>query len=92
MDLLKRHLDLKDEFYERVRTEARQTPEPERRLRETVTELKKTVENQKTEIQELRQLVTRPTFAGAVLTRESHRPAERGPASDNIVPFPGRTT
>ncbi|MET8299218.1 hypothetical protein ABZ729_07860 [Streptomyces sp. NPDC006678] len=92
MALQKRHVDLKNEFYERVRTETRQTPESERRLRETVTKLKKTVANQKAEIQELRQLVTRLTLAGAVLTQEGDRPAERGRASDNIVPFPGTTT
>lgn len=43
MALLKRHVDLKNEFFERVRTEAEQMPEPERKLRETVTKLKKTI-------------------------------------------------
>ncbi|MFB8036638.1 hypothetical protein ACFC5Z_27610 [Streptomyces sp. NPDC056004] len=42
MALMKRHADLKNEFYERVRTETRQVPEPEKRLRETVSRLKKT--------------------------------------------------
>lgn len=91
MALLKRHVDLKNEFYERVRTETRQTPESERRLRQTVTQLKKTVANQKAEIEELRQLVTRLTLASAVLTQDDAKSAERGPGCDNIVPFPGAT-
>ncbi len=37
MALLKRHVDLKNEFHERVRTETHQVPETERRLRDTVT-------------------------------------------------------
>lgn len=87
MALLKRHVDLKNEFYERVRTETQQIPESEKRLRETVTKLKKTIANQKAEIQELRQLVTRLTLASAVLTQDDNRPRVREPASDNIVPF-----
>ncbi|MFV5998926.1 hypothetical protein ACNPQM_43110, partial [Streptomyces sp. NPDC056231] len=77
--LLKRHLDLKNEFYECVRNETQQTPETETRLRETVTKLKKTVAEQRTEIQELRDLVTRPTLASAVLTQG--KAASAGPAS-----------
>ncbi|MEU0837751.1 hypothetical protein [Streptomyces sp. NPDC005969] len=79
MSLLKRHLDLKNEFYECVRNETQQTPETEKRLRETVTKLKKTVAEQRTEIQELRDLVTRLTLASAVLTQG--KAASAGPAS-----------
>jgi hypothetical protein len=50
MALVKRHADLKNEFYERVRTEAQQVPEAERRLRESVVKLKETVSNQRREI------------------------------------------
>lgn len=39
MAVMRRHADLKNEFYERVRTETQQVPEPERRLRETVAKL-----------------------------------------------------
>ncbi|MFH8379108.1 hypothetical protein ACH4A7_37040 [Streptomyces cyaneofuscatus] len=92
MALLRRHVDLKNEFYERVRTETRQTPETEKRLRETITKLKGTVANQKAEIDELRQLVTRLTLASAVLTQECDRQAERTPVPDNIVSFPRTTT
>jgi hypothetical protein len=91
MALLKRHVDLKNEFYERVRTESQQIPESERRLRETVTKLKKTVANQKAEIEELRQLVTRLSLASAVLTQEDSTPMVHEPAPSNIVPFPGTT-
>ncbi|WP_435809589.1 hypothetical protein [Streptomyces iakyrus] len=51
MALLRPHTDLKNEFYERVRTETRQVPEPERGLRETVTKLKEIVARQKAEIE-----------------------------------------
>ncbi|BBC29423.1 hypothetical protein SGFS_007170 [Streptomyces graminofaciens] len=87
MALQKRHADLKNEFYERVRTETRQVPESERRLRETVTKLKETVANQRAEIKELRQLVTRLTLASAVLTRDDYQQAQGPPAADNVVPF-----
>ncbi|MFC8708986.1 hypothetical protein ACFUCQ_03470 [Streptomyces sp. NPDC057197] len=90
MALLKRHVDLKNEFYERVRTETQQIPETEKRLRETVTKLKKTIAEQRTEIQELRALVTRLTLASAVLTQGKAASAE--PASDNVIPFPKSTT
>jgi len=79
MALMKRHADLKNEFYERVRNEARQVPEAEQRLRETVTKLKKTIASQRTELEELRRLVpprphTQPAChrqpALSVLTRE----------------------
>jgi len=92
MALLKRHADLKNEFYERVRNETQQIPETERRLRETVTKLKKTVSNQRAEIEELRQLVTKLTLANAVLTHESHNQAETGPVSGNVIAFPGSKT
>ncbi|MQS04534.1 hypothetical protein, partial [Streptomyces alkaliterrae] len=67
MALMKRHADLKNEFYERVRNETQQVPETEKRLRETVGKLKKTAANQKEEIDELRQQVTLLAMAGAVL-------------------------
>jgi septin family protein len=88
MALLRRHADLKNEFYERVRTETRQVPESERRLRETVTKLKKTIANQKAEIQELRLQITRLTLASAVLTQESDGQVERASVPDNIMAFP----
>jgi predicted RNase H-like nuclease (RuvC/YqgF family) len=84
---MKRHADLKNEFYERVRKETRQVPESEKRLRETVTKLKKTIANQKAEIEELRHLVNRLALASAVLTHEGRRQAECAPVPDNVVQF-----
>ncbi|MFC9652084.1 hypothetical protein [Streptomyces sp. NPDC056937] len=92
MALLKRHADLKNEFYERVRTEIHQVPEAEKRLRDTVTKLKKTIANQRAEIEELRQQVTRLTLASAVLTQQDDGQTRREPVPDNVVPFPRSTT
>ncbi|WP_188186966.1 hypothetical protein [Nonomuraea sp. SYSU D8015] len=84
MALLKRHVDLKHEFYERVRTETQQVPEHEQKLRETITTLKKTIANQNTELQELRQLVTSLTLASAVLTHTRPTPSAPTPPPDNV--------
>ncbi|TQJ55996.1 hypothetical protein [Streptomyces sp. SLBN-115] len=92
MALLKRHSDLKNEFYERVRNETRQIPETEKRLRETVVKLKQTITNQRAEIEELRQLVTRLTLASAVLTQPDRGSTEAGLAPDNVVPFRPRAS
>ncbi|MFJ2272505.1 hypothetical protein ACIOHO_40850 [Streptomyces sp. NPDC087849] len=74
MALQKRHADLKHEFYERVRTETKQLPESEKRLRKTVSDLKETVAAQKAEIATLRHQVTQLALANAVLTRQRHEP------------------
>ncbi|WPP32282.1 hypothetical protein [Streptomyces sp. CL7] len=91
MALLKRHVDLKNEFYERVRAETKQMPENEKRLRETVAKLRKTISNQKAEIEELRQQVTRLTLASAVLT-QTKDPTPDSPSLDNVVPLPPPAT
>jgi ectoine hydroxylase-related dioxygenase (phytanoyl-CoA dioxygenase family) len=70
MAIIRRHSDLKNEFYERVRNESAQTPETEKALRETVNKLRKTVADQRTEITELRRQVTGLTLVGAVLTEQ----------------------
>lgn len=86
MALQKRHADLKNEFYERVRTETKQLPEQERRLRKTVSDLKETVATQKAEITALRYQVTQLALANAVLTLQTkERPLEGTP--DNVVPL-----
>ncbi|MFD5065296.1 hypothetical protein [Streptomyces sp. NPDC058394] len=91
MALLKRHADLKNEFYERVRNETQQVPETEKRLREAVAKLKKTVANQKAEIDDLRQQVTLLAMAGAVLVDGQGTPPSPEPppadAPDNVIPF-----
>ncbi|UUU38010.1 hypothetical protein [Streptomyces sp. NBC_00162] len=87
MALIKRHADLKNEFYERVRKETQQVPEAEKRLRETVAKLKKTITNQHEEIEELRQLVTRLTLASAVLAQEQGSAPDPVLAHNNVIPF-----
>ncbi|GAA2689503.1 hypothetical protein [Streptomyces lunalinharesii] len=85
------HADLKNEFFERVRAETKQVPAPEKRLRETVTRLKKTIANQNEELRHLRDLVTRLALASAILTRDTNAPTQPDPVSattaDNVIPF-----
>jgi septin family protein len=104
MALLKRHADLKTEFYERVRAETSQIPETEKRLHETVARLQKTIENQTAELAELRHLVTNLALANAVLRAAPRSPsALDAPSSDhsaadsaspeipdNLIRFPTR--
>jgi len=71
MALLKRHADLKNEFYQRVRNETAQTPEIEARLRETVAQLQATIDSQRDELEELRRVVANLTLASAVLMQET---------------------
>ncbi|MEV6781195.1 hypothetical protein [Streptomyces sp. NPDC051098] len=89
MALYKRHADLKHEFDDRVRTETKQVPETEKRLRDTVAKLKKTIANQNKELEELRTLVTNLTLASAVLTQTEGLSAHSAPVPmpDNVVPF-----
>lgn len=87
MALMKRHADLKNEFYERVRNEAQQIPETEKRLRVTVAKLRKTLANKEAELEKLRQRVTLLTLASAVLTQKKDPDPEPSPTPDNVVPF-----
>ncbi|MEU2671530.1 hypothetical protein ABZ622_22220 [Streptomyces sp. NPDC007164] len=77
---MKRHADLKIEFCERIRTEAQQMPETEKRLR---LRLRQTVSclQPREEITELRRLATSLTLAGAVRIQREES------AADNVVPF-----
>lgn len=104
MALLKRHADLKNEFYERVRAETSQIPETEKRLQETVARLQTTIANQAAELVELRHLVTNLALANAVLRAAAgapspldapsldHTAADSGSHEipDNLVRFPTR--
>jgi hypothetical protein len=83
---MKRHADLKNEFYQRVRAETAQEPETETRLRETVTQLKASIASQRAELEELRRLVTNLTLASAVLTHND-RDMPVPPARENVVPI-----
>ncbi|MET8282968.1 hypothetical protein [Micromonospora sp. NPDC005174] len=86
MALVKRHCDLRAEFYARVRAEAHQIPEAEQRLRETAATLKITVANQTAELAELRALATNLTLANAVLRNMPGSASTRGPAVDTARP------
>ncbi|MET8630663.1 hypothetical protein ABZW30_44405 [Kitasatospora sp. NPDC004669] len=88
MALLKRHADLKNEFYERVRTETTQTPEAEKRLRKTVTELKKRVADLTEENNVLKNQVTNLALASAVLADRLREAEETVLLPDNVVRFP----
>lgn len=89
MALYKRHADLKNEFNERVRTETQQVPEPEQRLRKTVTKLKETLANKEAELKELRHMVTNLALANAVLTRQQSTPPPSPDltTAENVIPF-----
>jgi AcrR family transcriptional regulator len=92
MALLKRHADLKNEFYQRVRNETAQTPEIEARLRETVAQLQATIDSQRDELEELRRVVANLTLASAVLMRETQamqaQPSpEAQPVPENVSPI-----
>ncbi|MFD7974097.1 hypothetical protein [Streptomyces clavifer] len=89
MALMKRHADLKNEFFERVRTETAQIPEDEKRLRRTVAQLKQTVADRNAEIQELRQQITHLTLAAAVLTHD--RSAAPATDTSNVLPLRGQS-
>ncbi|MDH6709052.1 putative nuclease with TOPRIM domain [Kitasatospora sp. MAA19] len=88
MALLKRHADLKNEFYDRVRTEAKQTPEPEKRLRKTVTNLKERVSDLTKENTDLKNQLTQLTLASAVLADQLREAQEHARLPDNVVCFP----
>ncbi|MFJ2582934.1 hypothetical protein [Kitasatospora aureofaciens] len=88
MALMKRHADLKNEFYERVRNETSQIPESEKRLRETVVKLKQTVADKNAEILELRRQITQLTLASAVLTERLNDIGDWSGTRDNVVRFP----
>ncbi|MFJ7911411.1 hypothetical protein [Kitasatospora sp. NPDC096204] len=89
MALMKRHADLKNEFYERVRADTAQIPETEKRLRETIVKLKQTVADKNAEILELRQQITMLTLAGAVLIERLNDAGDQPGAAGNVVRFPG---
>ncbi|WP_405785887.1 hypothetical protein [Streptomyces sp. NBC_01367] len=85
------HLDLKNEFYERVK-ERGATPDAEARLRATIVKLKQTIANKNEELDQLRADVPALVRAVNQLTLENQRLRERldQPAA-NVIPLPGRT-
>jgi septin family protein len=87
MALIKPHADLKNEFYQRVRTQTQQITGEERRLRQTVARLRQTIARQGEEIHDLRHQVTQLTLAAAALTQSQAGTQAERPAPDNVVPL-----
>lgn len=87
MALIKRHADLKNDFYERVRNETGQIPRHEQQLRETVAQLRRTVADQRAEIEDLRNQIINLTLASAVLIDRIEADRHHGAESTNVVPL-----
>ena len=87
MALRKRHADLKNEFYQRVRTQIQQITDEERRLGQTVVKLRQTVTAQREEIRGLRHQLTQVTLAAAVLTQAQAETRTAPAAHGNVVPL-----
>ncbi|MFI0156653.1 hypothetical protein [Streptomyces lydicus] len=86
MALHKRHADLKEEFYARVRSETHQTPEVERRLRKEVVRLKEALKDSRATEAESRHRAEQMALAAAVLILR--RPdSQDQPALGNVIPL-----
>ncbi|MFG2569260.1 hypothetical protein ACGFR6_28005 [Streptomyces sp. NPDC048567] len=86
MALQKRHADLKEEFYARVRTETHQTPEVERRLRKEVVRLKEALKNSRAAEAQSRHRAEQMALAAAVLILRRSDSQDQ-PAPDNVIPL-----
>ncbi|MEU9472182.1 hypothetical protein AB0D78_37395 [Streptomyces avermitilis] len=86
MALQKRHADLKEEFYARVRTETHQTPEVERRLRKEVVRLKEVLKDSRAAEAESRHRAEQMALAAAVLILRQPD-AQDQPAPDSVIPL-----
>lgn len=86
MALQKRHADLKEEFYARVRSETHQTPEVERRLRKEVVRLKEALKDSRTAEAESRRRAEQMALAAAVLILRQPDSQDQ-PAPDNVIPL-----
>ncbi|MFF6853264.1 hypothetical protein [Streptomyces antimycoticus] len=86
MALQKRHADLKEEFYARVRTETHQTPEVETRLRKEVVRLKEALKDSRAAEAESRRRAEQMALAAAVLILRQPD-AQDQPAPDNVFPL-----
>ena len=87
MALLKRHADLKNEFYQRVRAQTQQATSEKRQLRQTFARLRQTITSQREEILSLRDQVIRLTLAAAVLTCHHAESQAAPPDTGSVVPL-----
>ncbi|MBL1109903.1 hypothetical protein JK361_35960 [Streptomyces sp. 5-8] len=86
MALQKRHADLKEEFYARVRTETHQTPEVEKRLRKEVVRLKEALKDSRAAEAASRHRAEQMALAAAVLILRQPDSQDQ-PAPDNVIPL-----
>jgi hypothetical protein len=86
MALQKRHADLKEEFYARVRTETHQTPEVERRLRKEVVRLKGALKDSRAAEAQSRHRAEQMALAAAVLILRQPDGQDQ-PVPDNVIPL-----
>ncbi|MFC8016542.1 hypothetical protein [[Kitasatospora] papulosa] len=86
MALQKRHADLKEEFYARVRSETHQIPEVERRLRKEVVRLKEALKESRAAESESRHRAEQMALAAAVLILQEPD-GENQPVPDNVIPL-----
>lgn len=86
MALHKRHADLKEEFYARVRAETHQTPEVEKWLRKDVVRLKEALKKSRAAEAESRHRAEQVVLAAAVLVlRNSTGQDQTVPG--NVIPL-----
>ncbi|MFJ1954543.1 hypothetical protein ACIOGT_25325 [Streptomyces microflavus] len=86
MALQKRHADLKEEFYARVRKETHQTPEVEKRLRKEVVRLKEALKDSRAAEAESRHRAEQIALAAAVLILRKPDSKDH-PAPGNVIPL-----
>ena len=86
MALQKRHADLKEEFYARVRTETHQTPEVEKRLRKEVVRLKEGLKDSRAAEAESRHRAEQMALAAAVLILRQPDSQDH-PVPGNVIPL-----
>ncbi|MFI9585993.1 hypothetical protein ACIHCQ_30070 [Streptomyces sp. NPDC052236] len=86
MALQKRHADLKEEFYARVRTETHQTPEVEKRLRKEVVRLKGALKDAQAAEAKSRHRAEQMALAAAVLILRQPDSQDQ-PVPDNVIPL-----
>ncbi|WP_329281877.1 hypothetical protein [Streptomyces sp. NBC_01451] len=90
MALQKRHVDLKEEFYARVRTETHQPPEVEKRLRQDVGRLKASLKAARDSEAEAWRRAEQLVLATAVLTYQESRYGRPAALPNNVTPMPSR--
>jgi len=87
--LTQRHVDLKNEFYQRIRERGAGNGD-EARLRAAIARLRKTIEGKNKELAQLRADVPALIRAVNQLTLENQQLRDMRANSSVVVPFPGR--